>query len=736
MENHRLPTAGGLRRKLFLLCSLLVITASVAFAVIGILQLRASTRVAAETNASQNAAIKQRSEETMTDLTYANMLNTITLTAKNADGEFWTMKHDFTMLALQVQDILEHPDQYGEREVYPPDPKNAGQYALQLIFASDEAANDPGTRTLVRKLATLEPMMAEIIRGNDKRTRDCYISLPNGTTLAMDTVSNEKFDENGEIYPYDPTVRPWYVSAVEAGEFCFTLAVHSYFLELPEVEYGYPIYLDGELAAVLQGSTKLSVIQDFISDVGIGENGFSIMVSDEGQLVYSPRRSGELEMVNDMSSDIRDTGNESLVSLIHEALAQESGLGDAEIDGEAYYAAYARMESLGWTLITFVPKSELEQPTEELLREVDEISSGASEQYSRSFKRSSLLILIVVILLIANASLAAVSLSGKITNPIRVMTKRIEDLTGDQFVFEMDDVYRTGDEIEILANTFGKLSDQMEGYLRNILAMTAEKERVGTELALATRIQADMLPNKFPPFPDRREFSIYASMTPAKEVGGDFYDFFFVDEDRLALVIADVSGKGIPAAMFMMMAKNMLQTQAAAGHSPQEVLETVNRLLCESNEEKMFVTVWFGILDLRSGVLTAANAGHEYPILKTPGGSFEIVKDKHGFVLGGMARMKYKEYELRLEPGSKLFVYTDGVAEAMNVGHELFGMDRTVAALNAAMDESPEGILRSVDKAVADFVGEAEQFDDLTMLCIEYRGRDAAEGTENEGING
>ena len=139
---------------------------------------------------------------------------------------------------------------------------------------------------------------------------------------------------------------------------------------------------------------------------------------------------------------------------------------------------------------------------------------------------------------------------------------------------------------------------------------------------------------------------------------------------------------------------------------------------------------------VRSGVLTAANAGHEYPILKTPGGSFEIVKDKHGFVLGGMARMKYKEYELRLEPGSKLFVYTDGVAEAMNVGHELFGMDRTVAALNAAMDESPEGILRSVDKAVADFVGEAEQFDDLTMLCIEYRGRDAAEGTENEGING
>ena len=732
MDNNKLPTTGGLRKKLFLLCSLLVITASVAFAVIGIMQLRSSTRVAAETNASQNAAIKQRSQETMTRMTYENMLNTISLTAKNADGEFWTMKHDFTMLALMVQDVFENPDKYGEREVYPPDPSKAGQYTLQLIFANDEAANDPWTRTMVRKLANLEPMMAEIIRGNTNYTRDCYISLPNGTTLAMDTVSNEKFDENGDIYSYDPTVRPWYVSAVEAGEFCFTLAVHSYFLELPEVEYGYPIYVDGELVAVLQGSTKLSVIQNFISDVGIGENGFSIMVSDEGQLVYSPRESGELEMVNDMSSDIRNTGNKTIAALIRKAIDQESGLGEVEIDGEAYYAAFARMSSLDWMLITFVPQSELEHPTKELLAEVDEISARATEQYSRSFKRSSQLILVVVILLIINASLAAVSLSGKITNPIHLMTKRIEDLTGEQFVFEMEDIYRTGDEIEILANTFGKLSEQMEEYLRNILAMTAEKERVGTELALATRIQADMLPNKFPAFPDRQEFHIYASMTPAKEVGGDFYDFFFVDDNHLALAIADVSGKGIPAAMFMMMAKNMLQTQAMAGHSPQEVLETVNQLICENNEEKMFVTVWFGILDLESGILTAANAGHEYPILKTPAGSFEVIKDKHGFVLGGMKKMKYKEYELHLDPGAKLFVYTDGVVEAQNTEKALFGIDRTVRALNSAMDVPPEGILRAVDEAVAEFVGEAEQFDDLTMLCIEYRGKPDIEEKKNE----
>ena len=723
MDNNKLPAPGGLRKKLLFLCSFLVITASVAFAIIGILQLRASARVAAETNASQNAAVKARSQETITSLTYEDMLNTITLAAKSADGEFWTMKHDFTMLALQVQDIFEHPDKYGEREVYPPDPEKAGEYSLQLIFGNKEAAEDPETQVLVRKLANLEPMMTEIVRGNTNYTRDCYIALPNGTSLALDTVSDEKFDENGEILPLDPTVRPWYVSAVEAGEFCFTLAVHSYYLEHPEVEYGYPIYVDGKLAAVLQGSTMLSVIQNFISDVWVGDNGFSIMVSNEGQLVYSPRESGELEMINDMSTDIRNTGNATLAALIRDALDKESGIGKVEIDGESYYAAFARMSSIGWTLITFVPESEVEQPTEALLSELDKISANASEQYSRSFRRSSLLLLIVVILLIINASVAAVSFSGKIINPIHVMTQRIEDVTGEQFVFQMDDVYRTGDEIEILANTFGKLSDQMEEYLRHILAMTAEKERVGTELALATRIQADMLPNKFPAFPDRQEFHVFASMTPAKEVGGDFYDFFFVDDDRLALVIADVSGKGIPAAMFMMMAKNMIQNQAMAGHSPQEVLGTVNQLICENNKEEMFVTVWFGILDLGSGILTAANAGHEYPIIKTPDGPFEVFKDKHGFVLGTMEGMRYKEYELHLEPGAKLFVYTDGLSEAQNSEEELFGRNRIVQALNSAMDESPEGLLRAVDEAVGEFVGDAEQFDDLTMLCVEYSGR-------------
>ena len=302
-----------------------------------------------------------------------------------------------------------------------------------------------------------------------------------------------------------------------------------------------------------------------------------------------------------------------------------------------------------------------------------------------------------------------------------VRDKREDAQTVDHFA-KLD--IRTGDEIENLSIVMSQMEEDLVAYEDNLTKVTAEKQRIGTELELATRIQADMLPNIFPAFPERQEFTIYASMTPAKEVGGDFYDFFFVDQDRLAMVIADVSGKGIPAAMFMMMAKSMIQTQAASGRGPREVLETVNHLICQNNREEMFVTVWFAILDLNTGILTAANAGHEFPILKKPGGCFEIFKDKHGFVIGGMDGVKYREYEIRLEPGARLFVYTDGVAEATSADKELFGMDRAVQALNDAADQSPEGLLRAVNAAVSRFVGDAEQFDDLTMLCIEYRGKE------------
>ena len=285
---------------------------------------------------------------------------------------------------------------------------------------------------------------------------------------------------------------------------------------------------------------------------------------------------------------------------------------------------------------------------------------------------------------------------------------------------------KSKDEIGDLYREIRSMQTRIIDNTENLTRMNAEKERISMELDLATKIQAHMLPSSFPAFPDRHEFDVYASMTPAKEVGGDFYDFFLLDDDHLCLVMADVSGKGVPAALFMMVSKILVKNYAMTGLTPAAVLEAVNRQICSNNPEEMFVTVWMGILEISSGRLTAANAGHEYPLLKQPGSGFAVFKDKHGFVIGGMDGMKYKNYELILEPGARLFVYTDGVPEATNADGGFFGLDRTLLALNRDGGD-PKLDLERVRSAVDAFVGKAEQFDDLTMLCLEYRGSAGSE---------
>ena len=249
-----------------------------------------------------------------------------------------------------------------------------------------------------------------------------------------------------------------------------------------------------------------------------------------------------------------------------------------------------------------------------------------------------------------------------------------------------------------------------------------------TELGMAAQIQESMLPGTFPAFPDRPEFDLHASMDPAREVGGDFYDFFLIDDDHLALLIADVSDKGVPAALMMMSAKILIHYRSCQGGTPGQILMDVNNELCEKNEAGMFVTVWMGILDTRDGTLTCVNAGHENPAVKRESGVYRLFQDKHGLPLGVMPGMRYQDYTLQFNPGDAVFVYTDGVPEANNMSGELYGFQRLEAVLNKLDHHTPREVLEAVQADVDGFVGRAKQFDDLTMLCMEYRGGTRAAG--------
>ena len=305
--------------------------------------------------------------------------------------------------------------------------------------------------------------------------------------------------------------------------------------------------------------------------------------------------------------------------------------------------------------------------------------------------------------------------------PLRKITKETTRFASSQCKAEskLTDKINSNNEIGQLAASVDKMESETLTYIDNLTRVTAESQRIGTELAVAAGIQQGMLDAVAP---DRDDVSIYATMSPAKEVGGDFYDYFMIDDDHLGIVIADVSGKGVPASLFMAITKMMINDRTMIHKSPAKILEATNERICKNNKLDMFITVWLGILELSTGKILAANAGHEYPAVYRNGKGFELLKDKHGFVVGGMSGVHYKDYELTLKPGEALFLYTDGVPEATSADNELFGVERMTKALNVDPEGSPEEILANVQDAVDKFVDKAPQFDDLTMLCVRYHG--------------
>lgn len=327
-----------------------------------------------------------------------------------------------------------------------------------------------------------------------------------------------------------------------------------------------------------------------------------------------------------------------------------------------------------------------------------------------------------VLMIFGCALLAALSLFigsfHTVVRPVRRLTAAVAGFARQPDREPPEPGVRSRDELGVLSEAFLHMARKLRLYMEHLTRITAEKERIGAELHVATQIQASMLPCIFPAFPDRAEFDIYATMIPAKEVGGDFYDFFLIDEDRLALVVADVSGKGVPAALFMVIAKTLIKNQLQAGLGPGDAFTNVNRQLCENNSAGMFVTAWLGVWTISSGRFICANAGHNPPLIRRPGGAFEYLRLRPGFVLAGMEEVRYRQYEERLEPGDEIFLYTDGVVEAADAENRLFGEARLKAVLDEFPTGDPASLLHSVRESIWAFAGGAPQNDDITMVAL------------------
>ena len=727
MKRFKHLVIGGIQNKMFNLILVTVLLLTGVYLAVSAYHNNMLTDLANESAEKQLASVEQIIGTVMDSVVEKSMSRTTALQAYLADEMFNSLRIRVETLGDYAGKLFSDPDAHPRVACASPDPDANGQVIAQLVLADGVDPADPALADRIGLAGNMSDLMISLF-GMSEQTNSCFIALPDGAFLVTDNRSASKFDESGNPIPYDPRTRPWYQLATERGGLIFTDVETDAFTGDIGIVCAMPVYVNGQLAAVVGSDLFLNAMQTYVQTASENDS-LLCVVNGNGHVVFSPVSQGLLQVLpKDTAQDLRSSGNAALSAFVTEALQGKTPMRLIDLEDGAYYAIGVPVESVGWALVSLCRQETALQPVQMLQQSQAGIQTEVSAAYLKgtsAARTNATLLLIGITLLMLIASLI---MSRRIVKPLNTITKRISELDENNPVFKMDDTYRTGDEVQELAESFADISRKSIEYLDTVKRVTAEKERIGTELSLATQIQAAMLPHIVPAFPDRKDFDILGSMDPAKEVGGDFYDYFLTDDDHLCLLIADVSGKGVPAALFMMASKIILQSVAMLGGSPGEILTKTNEAICSNNEAEMFVTVWIGILELSTGKMTCANAGHEYPVFKRPDGNFELYKDRHGFVVGGMEGVKYKEYEIQLSPGSKLFLYTDGVPEATDKDLEAFGTERMIGALNENLDAAPIEVLKGVRKAVDGFVKDAEQFDDLTMLCLEYKGSEAKGG--------
>ena len=714
-------TIGGIQQKIFNLVLIAMIIITGIFMAISVHQYNQITVILAETSEKQLESIDTISSTAMESMVRETLQTTARLEAEIADGVFSNVRKNVIMLAGYVGKIMSAPESYPQVELYEPDIANEGVFTAQVLYEEGTNPNSPKNIYNIGLMGNVTDMMISMVSDSGE-LGSCFVALEDGIMIVADDHPGTKILESGEIMSFPIHERPWYVGAVEAGGVWFSDVEYDLFTGRMAGVCSMPVYHNGVLVAVVGFDVFLDFLTDAVSYTAMN-GGFMIILNEAGHVIVSPKAEGVFKVqVSESALDLRKSFWPKLGFFVSNAMAGVTDVRLVEVEKSEYFMTAHKIDTVDWTVICIVDKADTTAPAEAMKSEYNDISDSARAEFLSGLDKSRTLMLVLVVISLIVCSTGAVILASRIVKPINRMANKVAELSEDKLLFEMENSFRTKDEIEVLAQSFANLSSRTVDYIKQITRITAEKERIGAELNVAAKIQADMLPRIFPPYPNTKEFDLFASMTPAKEVGGDFYDFFMVDDSHIALVMADVSGKGVPAALFMVIAKTLIKDRTLQGGTPAEILGDVNAQLCEGNEASLFVTVWLAIIDLKTGEGMAANAGHEHPALRHKDGEFHLVEYRHSPAVAVMEGMKFKEHSFHLEPDDTVFVYTDGVPESTDRNNKLFGNERMLEALNRDPGADPKTILQNVTDGISEFIGDAEQFDDTTMLCFRYKG--------------
>ena len=654
--------------------------------------------------------------------------------AQFIDWEMAVLRDDATILADAVTEIFSHPENYLPKDLPDPRTDQIKNTELYKLYAPDIRDNvTPEIQREINLAANVKDFLPEILKSYEGFNATAFVGGEKGWYMCSRLVLNDDgtTDYNKVvqlspeyIYNFDPRKRPWYIAAKNAGkpvisEPYYTInADNGYY----QIGASAPFYdAAGNMLGVAGIDSSNISIYDWINESATSKGSVNFVLNKRGEIIFSTQKEGTLAM--NVKGDLRKNPEESLAEAAEKMIAGEKDVLPVTCNGENFFLAFAPMPVTDWSFGMLIPASEVLEATEGTQEYFVEQVTKLQKQMRREHSYTNKIVVAVPVALLIILFLMSTSLSRRFVKPIHDLADGVREISSGNLEKKLN--IKTGDEIEHLAVCFNAMTDELKIYMANLTKETAEKERLATELDVATEIQSGMLPKDFPA---RKDFELFATMTPAKEVGGDFYDFYFLDEKHLAITVADVSGKGIPAALFMVVSKTILNNFAATfykqnGLAP--VVAAANEQLCAQNEAMMFVTAFVGVLDLETGEFVFVNAGHNPPVIyRAEKNSCDFLDVEKNFVLGPIDGVPFVEQKIFLKRGDLLFLYTDGVTEALNVDEEEYLPERLIKFMNSTDCAADLKILlKEIRSDLSKHVGEAEQSDDITMFALRFNGK-------------
>lgn len=665
--------------------------------------------------------------------------------ALQIEGRFKTVTGYVNGVASLAERIYAESEKYPDREVALPD-RESKELEVQLLRSGKLAYPTSEQEAERLKLGNIQELLVEYNRNNDM-IASVYLATKSGWMIHADYRPYSKYSGTAKDPDYfEADTRQWYQQALlmNQGQTTYSDVIEDAFHGGDCIVCSQPVYYDGEIVAVAGIDFYLDAVNHTVLNTKIGESGYAFLVNQKGRVIFSPKTESETAAYSN-ASDLRESKNKELAKAAENMVKGNSGITQLRIDGREVYLAYTPLETLGWSFAAVMDMEEVTAPADKSEREILGFAEAISVQEEAAIRTTVRHFILIAALAAVFILISGTMFAGKLSEPIRRLTRDVAQIDGGNLEHRIR--LNTGDELDELGTAFNKMTSRIQEYMTSLALVTAEEERVRTEIQVASRLQADMLPEAEGAFSNRREFSLYAVMMPAKGVGGDFYDFFLLDDNNLVLVMADVAGKGVPAALFMVVSRTTIRSRLIGndsisavdsterGAALAEAIAVVNDSLCANNKNDMFVTAWIGVLNLETGTLDYINAGHCRPLIRRNDGTCTYNLSVSGFVLAGMEGSDYIPYRMQLQPGDTLLLYTDGVTEATNCKDELYGEAHLKAITEQVKMAEPKLLLGAIWRDVEAFQMGNAQFDDITMLALAWSGNNRREMAGEPNMN-